>query len=329
MTFAWPPLLFALALVPLLAGLYVWLWRRRRRRAEAFGAVLPTVAGRGAVGRRRLIPPVLFLLALTLLLFALARPQAMLSLPRVEGTVLLVFDVSGSMAAEDLAPTRLEAAKASARALVEARPAEVQIGVVAFSESGFAVQQPTRDNAAVLAAIDRLTPQRGTSLGQGLLIALNALADAPVDTAAGAAPTPTPAPVAPQGFSPAVILLFSDGENNVAPDPAEAAYLAAAQGVRIFTVGVGTTAGATLNIDGFSVQSQLDEGQLQGLAQLTAGDYFSLEAGPAPAAVYDRLNPRLVLETEAVELTALLAGAGLLALLIGGGLSLFWLGRVP
>ena len=104
---------------------------------------------------------------MTILVLALARPQSVVSVPRVEGTVILAFDVSGSMAADDLEPTRMEAAKAAARGFVERQPASMLIGVVAFSDSGFSIQAPTNDQAHVLAAIDRLAPERGTSLGRG------------------------------------------------------------------------------------------------------------------------------------------------------------------
>ena len=125
---------------------------------------------------RRHIPPALFLAGLTILIVALARPQTVVSLPRVEGTVILAFDVSGSMAADDMKPTRMEAAKAAARDFVQRQPPSVQIGVVAFSDNGFSVQVPTNDQDAILAAINRLTPQRGTSLANGIRASLNAIA---------------------------------------------------------------------------------------------------------------------------------------------------------
>ena len=147
--------------------------------AASYGSLglVQEAAGR-QLGARRHIPPALFLAGLTILMVALARPQTVVSLPRVEGTVILAFDVSGSMAAEDLKPTRMEAAKAAARDFVQRQPRSVQIGVVAFSDSGFAVQAPTNDQEAILAAINRLTPQRGTSLGQGILASLNTIAAA-------------------------------------------------------------------------------------------------------------------------------------------------------
>src|SRR5690606_16966411 len=135
---------------------------------------------------RRHVPPALFLVGLAILIVGLARPQAAVSLPRIAGTVMLTFDVSGSMAAEDMEPTRMEAAKALAREFVAAQPPGVRIGVTAFSEGGLTVQAPTDDKDAVLDAIGRISPQRGTSLGQGILAALAAIA-----VEAGETPQPT------------------------------------------------------------------------------------------------------------------------------------------
>ena len=196
-------------------------------------------------GFRRHLPPALFLTGLTILVVSLARPQTVVNLPRIEGTVILAFDVSGSMAAEDLKPTRIEAAKAAARAFIDRQPSTVQIGVVAFSDGGFAVQPPTNEQADILAAIDRLTPQRGTSVGQGILASLNAIAtdkgEGPLQYS-NLAPTavPSPTPVPKGTYTSAVIVLLSDGENNENPNPLAAALTAADRGVRIYTVGIGS-----------------------------------------------------------------------------------------
>jgi len=177
MSFLWPVMLLLLVLVPLCVWLYIRLQRRRRQLVARYGSLglVQAAAGR-PLGARRHIPIVLFLVGLTILLFALARPQTTVSLPRAEGTVMLVFDVSGSMAAEDIQPSRMEAAKTAAREFVQRQPRSVQVGVVAFSDSGLTVQAPTNDQEAVLSAINRLSPQRGTSLGQGMLAALTTIA---------------------------------------------------------------------------------------------------------------------------------------------------------
>ena len=334
MTFVWPLMLGALLLVPVLAGLYLLGQGRRRRLVARYGGGGP---GPGPAGWRRHLPPAVLLAGWALLCVALARPQMVVSLPRVEGLVVLVFDVSGSMAAEDLKPTRLEAAKTAAQAFVERQPAGVLIGVVAFSDSGLAVQPPTDDQAAVLAAIKRLTPTRGTSLANGIGAALAAIAAAQ-DTAPPAprfytsltpAPTPSPTPMPAGTYTSAAIVLLSDGENTAAPEPLAAAQAAADRGVRVYAVGVGSEAGADLTIDGFTVHSQLDAALLRQIAQLTGGEYSGAADEAELADVYQRLEPRLVLRSEATEVTALFAGVSLLELVGGGVLSLLWFSRLP
>jgi len=166
-----------LILIPLLVLFYIKLQQRRRRISASYGSFGSTqnAVGHGP-GIRRHIPPVLFMVGLSILMIALARPQTVVSLPRQEGTVILAFDVSGSMAADDLKPTRMEAAKAAARLFIQRQPRTVQIGVVAFSDSGFTVQAPTNDLDLLLASINRLTPQHGTSVANGILTSLNTIA---------------------------------------------------------------------------------------------------------------------------------------------------------
>jgi Ca-activated chloride channel family protein len=331
MSFIWPALLGLLLAIPLWAGLYIWLQRRRRRFMSRYGNLgLAQEASGRRLGPRRHIPPVLFLVGLTILTIALARPQMLVSLPRQEGTVILAFDVSGSMAAEDLKPSRIEAAKAAARDFVQRQPPSIQIGVVAFSDNGFAVQVPTNDQDAILASINRLTPQRGTSLGQGILASLNTIA-----VAAGQSPRlysnldPTPPPV-PQGSeTSAAIILLTDGENNETPNPQAAAQVAADRGVRIYTVGIGSAAGATLHVEGFTIHTRLDEPALQQIAQLTEGTYYNAESQQDLRAIYENLDLQFVIKPEKTEVTALFAGAGLLILLIGGACSLLWYSRLP
>ncbi len=272
---------------------------------------------------------------LTILVISLARPQSVVSVPRIEGTLILAFDVSGSMHADDMQPTRMEAAKVAARAFVERQPSSILIGVVAFSDSGFSIQVPTADDTLVLAAIDRLAPERGTSLGRGIMTSLTAIAAADEDPAAGyysnrsPEPTPLPTPVPDGTYAPAAIVLLTDGENNQSPDPLEAAEAAADRGVRIYTVGIGSTAGSTIEVEGFKVHSRLDEGMLQQISEITGGAYYAAEGSDELNAIYDSIDTRLVIRPEAMEVTSLFAGAGVLVLLVGGIASLLWLGRLP
>jgi Ca-activated chloride channel family protein len=329
MSFLWPTMLLALAAIPLFVALYALAQRRRRRMAAAIGSLGMLQAARGRrLGARRHIPPALTLLALALLLVGLARPQAALSLPRLEGTVVLAFDVSRSMAADDVAPTRLDAAKTAARAFVERQPASVRIGVVAFSDGGLAVQVPGDDQDAILEAIDRLQPEQGTSLGAGLRTALQALAvNAGV---ALATPSSDPAAAAPPPrIDGALIVVFSDGENTGPPDPAEVAQEAAMMGVPIHTVGVGSLAGTTLEVDGFTLSTRLDAGALEQIAEISGGASYLAATQADLSAIYDQVERQLITTPETTEITALFSGAGLLALLAGGLCSLLWFGRVP
>jgi Ca-activated chloride channel family protein len=289
-------------------------------------------AGGRRIGRRRHIPPVLFLVGLTILLVALARPQAVVSLPGLESTVILSFDVSGSMSATDIQPTRMEAAKAAAREFVQRQPSNVEIGVVAFSDGGISVQAPTKDEETILAAIDRLTPQRGTSLGSGILASLNAIAldrgEVPV-TEDSLTPVPTPTPVPYGTYIPAAIVLLTDGENTTNPDPLEAALTAAQQGVRVYTIGVGSAAGTTLTVNDFTVFTQLNEPILQQIASITDGVYFNAQSEEDLRAIYENLDVQVVIKPEKTEITSIFTGISILFMLLGGAFSLVWFNRLP
>jgi Ca-activated chloride channel family protein len=335
MSFIWPVMLLFLLLVPLCAGLYVLMQRRRRRLAARYGNFgFVQESGGHRLGSRRHLPPALFLTGLTILVMAVARPETVVSLPRIEGTVILAFDISGSMAADDLKPTRLDAAKAAAIEFVQHQPASVQVGIVAFSDGGFAVQPPTNDQEAILATINRMTPQRGTSLGQGIFASLNTIAAdreqiPPLDGEPASAPAIAPTPLPEGEYKPAVIVLLTDGENTESPDPLEAAQAAADQGVRVYTIGIGSAAGATLHINDFTVHTQLDEETLQQISQLTDGAYFNAQDEEELAEIYGNLDRELVIKSEKMEVTSIFAGTGILVLLLGGTFSMLWFSRLP
>jgi Ca-activated chloride channel family protein len=279
------------------------------------------------------VPPALFLMSLALLLFGMARPEMPVSLPRVEGTVVLAFDVSRSMQADDLEPTRIEAAKAAARAFVEHQPSTIQIGVVAFSNGGLVVQRPTDAPADILAAIDRLSPQGGTSLGQGIFISLNAIAGEPITAGdetltEGALGEEIP-PLEIGNYPSAVIVLLTDGENTGSPEPLEVAQLAAEAGVRIYPVGIGSAEGTVLEVEGFNIVTQLHEPALQAIASLTNGSYYRAEDEGSLKEIYKDIDLQMTIKGERMEVTSVFACLGSLFLLIGGGLSMLWFGRVP
>ena len=333
MSFVWPWVLLSLLALPLCLFVYVRLQRRRGRDAASLGTLGAVREGATKrLGTRKHIPPALILLGVALLALASARPQLTVPLPRMEGTVVLTFDVSASMAADDAEPTRMEAAKAVGKALVERRPSSAAIGVVAFGEGGLVVQPPSDDMQAMAATIDRLAPQSGTSLGRGILTALHL-----VSSVTGASEDPGMKPglqntgaTEPRGaFAPAIIVLLTDGENTDSPDPLEVAQMAIDRGVRVYTVGVGTVEGATVEIDGFNVFTQLNEVVLQEIAFLTEGVYFGVDDLEDIRSIYEELETQFVVEPREIEVTSLVGGVSALLLLTGGLLSLFWFGRMP
>ena len=306
---------------------------RRRVRPPTMGVVDARPAAASRLARR--IPAALLVTGISLAIVALARPEATVSLPRYDGIVILAFDVSGSMAATDIAPTRMAAARDAAKAFVERQPDGVIVGVVAFSDGGIAVQSPTRDQAAVLAAIDRLQPSNGTSLGQGILVALHAV-DIALDpppivyySTRSPEPTASPTPGVAQRQTPATIVLLTDGENNERPDPLAAAQEAGDRGVRIDTVAIGSPEGIDLDLDGFVVHTSLDTELLDAIAQATGGTAYEAADAETLLQTYQTLQPQLVIEAQSIELTAIVAAASVLLLLVGGLLSLRWLGRLP
>ena len=326
--FIWPWVLVSLLALPACVYVYVRLQRRRSLNATRLGAI--GAAREGAprpAGRLRHVPPVIILIGVALLAVASARPQLTLPLPRMEGTVMLALDVSSSMVAEDVEPSRMDVAKLVAKTLVERRPGHSRIGVVAFGEGGLVVQPPTDEDEALLATIDRLAPNSGTSLGRGILTALNLVVPEPETAPGGRALLDE---TAPRGaFAPAIIVLLTDGENTDPPDPLEVAQTAIERGVRVYTVGIGTEEGATIDVDGFSLFTQLNEPVLQEIALLTEGVYFRLEDIDDTPSVYSELETEFVVEPQEMEVTSFLGGISTLLLLAGGLLSLFWFGRMP
>jgi Ca-activated chloride channel family protein len=337
MSFIWPQMLLVLTLIPIGVVVSLFLDSRRRRRLAAYGgSAFAQGTTRRRVGVRGRIPAVLVVAGLVVMAVAMARPQAVVPLPRTEGTVMLAFDVSASMSATDLAPSRMAAAKAAAKDFVGRQPSGVTIGVVAFSDSGVSVQTPTNDRGTVLDAIDRLTPQRGTSVGRGIQASLDAIAVAEAGyfsndyySNQSAAPTATPTPVPSGTHAPAVIVVLSDGENNESPDPIAAAQAAANQGVAIYTVGIGSAAGTTVTVNGFQLFTQLDEATLQEISTVTGGTYFNATDSQQLLSIYDNLDTQFVVQPQLTEITSLLAGLSLLMLLAGALTSLKWLGRLP
>ena len=337
MTFQWPQLLWLLLFIPVLIVMYILAQRRRAKYALRYASLslVKEALGRGP-GWRSHIPPILFLLALTVMMIALARPVAVMRLPSQECTIILTIDVSGSMAAEDVKPDRMAAAKAAAKTFVEKQPPQVKIGIVSFSDNAFTVQAPTDDRDAVVAAIGRLQPQRGTAIGSGILRSIEAIyesiePDEPDFTAPSRplGPTPTPTPLPRGQYQPGIVVLLSDGESNVGPRPQDAAQTAIDRGVRVYTIGFGKPEGTVLQVQGRAVRVRLDEAVLKFVAEKTDAEYFAAANEQELRAVYDKLSTRMVMRVERTEITAVLTALAAGFSLLAGFLSLLWFNRLP
>jgi Ca-activated chloride channel family protein len=319
MTFLWPDALWWLLLLPASVAGYVLMLRRNKGEALHYTrlGMMRAAMGRGQAIRRH-IPAALLLVALACMLLALGRPAAVVTLPTQSETVILALDVSQSMRAEDVKPTRLAAAQAAAKAFIRQRPRSARIGIVAFAGSAALVQAPTTKREELHAAIDRLQLDAATAVGSGIVASLKAIFP---DQKA------KPEPVPPGSYKSAAIILLTDGETNVGHEPLAAARLAAERGVRVFTVGVGTPEGE-VNTDGWSMRVSVDEDALKGIADLTHGEYFFAANAPDLRRIYEGLNSRLVLEKSETEITALFAGLAAALTLLAAALSLRWFRRV-
>jgi Ca-activated chloride channel family protein len=350
-SFLWPSLLWLLLTVPLLVAAYVAALRRRKKAALRYASldIVKDALGTGPALRRH-VPPALFLIALVLLILAIARPAAVVSLPSDDKTIILAIDVSGSMRAEDVQPNRMAAAQAAARQFVSDQPSGTKIGLVSFAGAAALVQPPTRSREDVLAAIERFELQRATAIGSAILVSLKAIfPDAEFDLRSSnprmggsrggsgggysldrprEAAKPQAGPVPPGSYGSAAIILLTDGVTTTGPDPLEAAHMAAERGIRVFTVGVGTTQGEILRGDGWSMRVRLDEQTLKTISDLTRGEYFRAETATDLKKIYASLNSKLVLEKKETEITALFSAAAALFALAAGLLSLAWFNRV-
>jgi Ca-activated chloride channel homolog len=312
-SFQSPLFLIALLAVPLLVGLYVLNQSRRRAYAIRFTnlALMGQVMGKGP-GFRRHLPPLLFLLGFAGLLLAMARPTAAISVPRERATVMLAVDVSGSMAATDVQPSRIEAARQAARSLIEQLPGQARVGLISFNAQASVVAPLTRDHRSVEDALQSLSPGGGTAIGDALQLSVQQL----VQNGGSGSNRP-----------PEMIVLLTDGSSNTGIPPADAASQAKAAGIPVETVGVGqrgqqTFLGGRL-IDG------VDEAALQNISSQTGGHYFYAADSNALQSIFGALGSRIGWTTEKVELTIPALGLGTVVVLAGGLLSLLWFRLLP
>jgi Ca-activated chloride channel family protein len=283
---------------------------------------------------------VLMLLALATLIFASARPRAVVTLPLQQETIILAMDVSGSMRATDVQPNRLVAAQEAAKAFLNDLPRNVRVGVVSFAGTAAVVQPPTQNREDIVAAIDRFQLQRGTAIGSGIVLSLATIfPDAGIDLSQitgqrnmplgpGDKPPKEFTPVPPGSFSSAAIVLLTDGQRTTGPDPLDAAKMAADRGVKVYSVGIGTKEGETIGFEGWSMRVRLDEDTLKNVANLTRAEYFYAGNADDLKKVYKSLSSRLIVEKKETEVTALFAAAAAVLVLLSAALSVWWFGRV-
>jgi len=363
MTFVWPEALWLLLLVPALVWLYAWVLRRRKRLTVRYANLALIKAAMGASqGWRRHVPPALMLVAIAAGIVAVARPEAVVTLASSRATVILAMDVSGSMAANDVAPSRIVASQTAAKKFIADQPPEVQIGLVEFGGFAILAQPPTIDRQPLYDAIDRFELHRGTAVGSGILTALKTIfpdqdfgpgstnggngqggfggglgmpmgggrfnPTLPLSSASKPPDAPPHQPVQPGSYQNAVIILLTDGATTAGPDPIQAGQTAADYGVKVFTVGFGTGNGAIVGFGGREMRAALDEPTLKTIAQTTTGQYFQAKSADDLTKVYNSLATKLVGEKKLTDIAFIFAGMGALFTIAAAALSLWWFGRL-
>jgi len=345
MNFLWPEFLWLLLALPLLVLLYVWLLRRKKKMALRYASlsIIKEAIGPGQAIRRH-VPPALFLLALAAMLLAAARPMAVVTLPSNQQTIILAMDVSGSMRATDVQPSRLVAAQNAAKSFLGELPRHVKVGIVAFAGSAQVAQLPTTNREDLVTAIDRFQLQRATATGNAIVISLATLfPDAGIELSSLQTGRERQrgfsidgekkdkqefTPVAPGSYTSAAIIMLTDGQRTTGVDPLEAAKLAADRGVRVYTVGIGTVDGETIGFEGWSMRVRLDEETLKAIAQKTSAEYYYAGTAHDLKKVYETLSSRLTVEKKETEISALFAMAAAALALLSAGLSLLWFNRI-
>jgi Ca-activated chloride channel family protein len=320
-SFGWPVALAGLVLVPLLAGAYVWSERRRQRSQARFGNpdLLPNLVERSP-GRLRALPVAISLVALAAMIVGVARPHATVSVPREEATIVLALDVSRSMKATDVQPTRLDAARAAAKELLAETPEAYRVGVVSFADRASVGVVPTEDRDLVESALDSLVPGEGTALGDAVALSLKVGQPQP-----GTTDEPPP---------PRSILVFSDGARDGGRlEPAEAAKLAKEAGVPVYSVLLGTGDGV--------VEETLPGGlrriirvppspeTLQLVSTETGGELLSGPGVESTKKVFEELGSRLGSTDVSREITDVFAAVALALVLAAAAISAFFFRRVP
>jgi Ca-activated chloride channel family protein len=315
-SFQAPLFLLALALIPAAAALYLLADRRRRARTARFAAprLLASVAPLRP-GFRRHLPLIAYAAALAAVAVALARPEATVAVPEERAAVVLATDVSGSMEASDVRPSRVAAVRRAALHFLEQAPRDLRVGAVAFNHSVRSIEAPRAERGDVRALIEDLAPSGGTATGEGLAAALGLLQRDG------------------KGRPPAAVILLSDGASTHGRDPIPEARRAAKARIPIYTVALGTDAG-TIQVQGRGGTTVTravppDRDTMRRIAAISGARTFAADAGDELATVYERLGSQVATREEQREITAAFVGGAAAFLLAGGAMSLRWFGRLP
>ena len=344
MSFSWPWALLSLLIIPIVGGV-IWLVRRRRRRAAV--RVTSVALVRAALPPRtrwtRLIPTLLLLLGFATLGVGAARPQATVPVPSNSTTIMLAMDVSGSMCSTDVEPNRLTVAQKAAISFIESQDGQTKIGLVAFAGVAGLQVPPTTDKDALIEAINNFTTARGTAIGSAILTS--------IDSIAAINPTVAPSGVDAEsaqrsGYAADVIVVLTDGANTQGVEPATAAESAAVRGLRVFTIGFGTTTPSRMACTGRQAGGWaggpgggpgggfgggggrnprvMDEGTLQAVAEITGGQYYKAESADQLQGALGDLPSQVAVVRKHVDIASWFAGAGGLLVAVAVGLSLWW-----
>jgi Ca-activated chloride channel family protein len=336
MSFLWIHSLWLLLFIPLLVYIYLSLQRRKKRYTLRYASLslIKNALGKQS-GIRRFIPPLIFLVGLIAVIFALARPVATMVFPLQQGTVILAIDVSGSMSDKDMAPSRLEAAKSAAMAFVEKQPWNIRIGIVSFSTNAALIQTPTTNKDNLFTAINYLKPQTSTAIGDAILASLDAIfegQDIISQTAFSNNQAATTIlgtkPDSPKTYLPDIIILLSDGQSNMGAHPLTVLQRAVDAGVRIYTVGVGRVRMSSQG-KGYSSPDELDEETLKQISKKTDGEYFRAQNANQLTNIYKSIGTQLILQAQRTELTPVLTGFAVLLVITAAILSMLWFSLLP
>jgi Ca-activated chloride channel family protein len=360
MDLLWPGFLLLLGLIPVIIGVYIWILRRRRRYAMRFSSLALVREAIPHQSRlRRYLPFGLFILALASLIIALGRPVTIASVPAGQNTFVLSIDVSRSMCSTDIQPNRLMAAEAAALSFIQRQKSTTQIGIVAFAGFAELVQSPTADQEALQDAVESLATGRRTAIGNGILKALDAIAEIDHNVApsiSDTSPGPAPTPVPKGAYAPDIIILLTDGVSNAGPLPIDAAQQAADRGVRVYTIGFGTSEndfipmcdpqyqgnepfdrggggggggggqffGGNQQFFGGGFRRGIDEETLKQVAHMTGGEYYPAASAGELQHVFENLPTYLITKHETTEISVVFAAAGALFAALALVLSLLW-----